>query len=122
LFQKQHPAELAGLRVLSLILLQGGFRTERERLCCKKHSKTDLLSPTIFEEPFSLALEEVMRDLADLMQRLMELQSGGRHRSPELLAEDERLMDGLQKRNLAEKSALTTRVGQATSGHTQFEV
>lgn len=63
-----------------------------------------------------------MRDLADLMQRLMELQSGGRHRSSELLAEDERLMDGLQKRNLAEKSALTTRVGQATSGHTQFEV
>ena len=63
-----------------------------------------------------------MRDLADLMQRLMELQSGGRHRSSELLAEDERLMDGLQKRNLAEKSALATRVGQATSGHTQFEV
>jgi hypothetical protein len=63
-----------------------------------------------------------MRDLADLMQRFIEIQSDERQRSPELLAEDERLMDGLQKRNLAEKSPPTTRVGQVTPEHTQFEV
>ena len=38
-----------------------------------------------------------MEDLAELMQRLLEIQSGGRQRSPELIAEDERLMDGLRK-------------------------
>jgi hypothetical protein len=37
-----------------------------------------------------------MQDLAELMQRLLEIQSGGRPRSPELIAEDEHLMDGLQ--------------------------
>ena len=44
-----------------------------------------------------------MENFAELMQRLLEIQSGGRQRSPELIAEDERLMDGLQKRNLAGK-------------------
>jgi len=42
-----------------------------------------------------------MENFAELMQRLLEIQSGGRQRSPELIAEDERLMDALQKRNLA---------------------
>jgi hypothetical protein len=41
-----------------------------------------------------------MVNFAELMQRLLEIQSGGRHRSPELVAEDERLIDGLQKRIL----------------------
>jgi len=54
-------------------------------------------------QPALPALEEVMEDLAELMQRLLEIQSGGRQRSPELIAEDERLMDGLQKRYLAGK-------------------
>ena len=44
-----------------------------------------------------------MEDFAELMQRLLEIQSGGRQRSPELVAEDERLMDRLQKRDLAGK-------------------
>jgi hypothetical protein len=44
--------------------------------------------------------EEVMENYADLMQRLLEIQSGER-RSPKLIAEDERLMQSLQKRNLA---------------------
>jgi hypothetical protein len=44
-----------------------------------------------------------MEDFAELMQRLLETQSGGRQRSPELLAEDERLMDALRKRDSAEK-------------------
>jgi hypothetical protein len=48
------------------------------------------------------ALEEVMENFAELMQRLLEIQSGGKQRSPELIAEDERLMEGL--RNLARKS------------------
>jgi hypothetical protein len=44
-----------------------------------------------------------MESFAELMQRLLELQSDGAQRSPELIAEDERLMDGLQRRNLAGK-------------------
>jgi hypothetical protein len=39
-----------------------------------------------------------MEDFAELMQRLLEVQSGGKQRSPKLIAEDERLIDGLQKR------------------------
>jgi hypothetical protein len=49
--------------------------------------------------PASPALEEAMENVADLMQRLLEIQSGGERRSPELIAEDERLIEGL--RNLA---------------------
>jgi hypothetical protein len=44
-----------------------------------------------------------MENFAELMQRLLEIQSGGRQRSPELIAEDKRLMDALQKRNPQEK-------------------
>jgi hypothetical protein len=58
------------------------------------------------------ALEEVMENFAELMQRLLEIQSGGRQRSPELIAEDERLMDGLQKRNLAGKPTQTVKLSQ----------
>jgi len=43
-----------------------------------------------------------MEYFADLMQRLLEIQSGER-RSPKLIAEDKRLMRRLQKRNLAGK-------------------
>jgi hypothetical protein len=53
--------------------------------------------------PARPALEEIMESFAELMQRLLELQSDGAQRSPELIAEDERLMDGLQRRNLAGK-------------------
>jgi hypothetical protein len=44
-----------------------------------------------------------MEDFSKLMQRLLEIQSGGRKRSPELIAEDDRLMDRLQKRTMAGK-------------------
>jgi hypothetical protein len=57
----------------------------------------------------SPAAEEVMENFADLMQRLLEIQSGGRERSPELIAEDERLMEGL--RSLAGKSAQRVKPG-----------
>ncbi len=45
-----------------------------------------------------------METYVELIQRLLAIQSGGRPRSPELVAEDERLMDGLQKRNLSVRS------------------
>jgi hypothetical protein len=45
-----------------------------------------------------------MENFAELMQRLLEIQSGGRQRSPELIAEDERLMDALRKRDPAGKN------------------
>jgi hypothetical protein len=55
-----------------------------------------------------------MENFVDLIQRLLELQSGGKEsggkeRSPELIAEDERLMEGL--RSLAGKSAQTVKPG-----------
>jgi hypothetical protein len=43
--------------------------------------------------------ELLMEDFAALMRRLVEIQSGGRERSPELIAEGERLMDGLWQEN-----------------------
>ena len=38
-----------------------------------------------------------METYVELIQRLLEIQTGGRPRSPELVEEDERLMDGLQR-------------------------
>ena len=49
-------------------------------------------------------LEVVMQRAAELILRLLEIQSGGRYRSPELIAEDERLMDDLQNRSFPETS------------------
>jgi hypothetical protein len=51
-------------------------------------------------------VEEVMEELAELMQRLLEIQSGGRKRSPELIVEDQQLMDGLHEKTLANKATL----------------
>jgi hypothetical protein len=39
-----------------------------------------------------------------LMQRLLEIQSGGREISPELMLEDERLMNSLQQETLVKSS------------------
>jgi len=44
-----------------------------------------------------------MEDLKHLIQRLFEIQSGERKRSPQLVAEDERLMDDLYKKICAEE-------------------
>jgi hypothetical protein len=52
-----------------------------------------------------------MDNFADLMQRLLEIQSGER-RSPKLIAEDERLMRGLQKRTLAGKPTEKLELGE----------
>jgi hypothetical protein len=53
-------------------------------------------------QPALPALEEVMEYFAELMQRLLEIQSGGTQRSAELITEDRRLMEDLQKRHLQE--------------------
>jgi hypothetical protein len=64
------------------------------------------LPPIIFANQPCQPCEEVMENFAELMQRLLEIQSGGRQRSPELIEEDARLMDRLQKRILAGKPTL----------------
>jgi hypothetical protein len=46
-----------------------------------------------------------MDGLTELMQRLLEINSCETQRSPELIAEDDRLMDGLQKKCSSTKSA-----------------
>jgi hypothetical protein len=53
-----------------------------------------------------------MENFAELMQRLLEIQGSGRQRSPKLIAEDERLMDRLQKRTLAGKRTETVMLSQ----------
>ena len=53
-----------------------------------------------------------MEDFGELIQRLLEIQSRGRERSAELIAEDERLMDGLQKRNLAGNPTQTVKLSR----------
>jgi hypothetical protein len=45
-----------------------------------------------------------MQRAAELILRLLEIQSGGRHRSPELIAEDEQLMNDLQNSSLSASS------------------
>jgi hypothetical protein len=52
----------------------------------------------------SQSREEVMENFAELIQRLLEIQGGGGQRSPEQIAEDERLIEYLQKRHLAGRS------------------
>jgi len=57
-----------------------------------------------------------METLAELMQRLLEIQSGGRKRSPKLVAEDERLMNDLQEKVTEKKPsqfAVTTKRAEA---------
>ena len=55
-----------------------------------------------------------MEDFGQLMRRLLEIQSGGRQSNPELIAEDERLMEGLQKRNVVARPAQTVKLSQAS--------
>jgi len=63
-----------------------------------------------------------MEDFAELMQRLLEIQSGGRPRSPKLLAEDERLMERLQKRNLRGKLPQPVENSQGILARTRFKI
>jgi hypothetical protein len=50
-----------------------------------------------------------MEYFAELMQRLLEIQSGGTQRSAELITEDSRLMEDLQKRHLQENPATNSK-------------
>jgi hypothetical protein len=61
-----------------------------------------------------------MEDFSELMQRLLEIQSGGRQRSPQPIEENERLMDGLQKRNLAGKPIQTVKLSQDSPERARF--
>jgi len=67
------------------------------------------------------ALEEVMENFAELVRRLLEIQSGGRQRSPELIAEDDRLMDALQKRNLVGNPTQTAKASEDGSEQVRFK-
>jgi len=58
-----------------------------------------------------------MENFAELMQRLLEIQSGGRQRSLALIAEDERLMNALQKKNLAGRSSQTAKATEGGPEH-----
>jgi len=57
----------------------------------------------VFNTWFAQPLEEVMENIGEFIQRLLEIQSGGRERSPDLIAEDERLVEYLRERHLAGK-------------------
>ena len=70
----------------------------------------------------SPALEEVMENFAELMQRLLEIQSGGRARRPEVVVEHERLMDRLQKRDLARRLPRPVEHTQDRSERTRLPV
>jgi len=63
-----------------------------------------------------------MENFAELMQRLLEIQSGGRPRSPKLIAEDQRLMDRLQKRNLAGRLPQPVKLSQDSPEMAKFKV
>jgi hypothetical protein len=62
-----------------------------------------------------------MEYLAELMQRLLGIQSGGRQRGPEVISEAERLMDGLQKRNLARKPPQPVKLSPGSPERTRFK-
>ena len=62
-----------------------------------------------------------MENFAELMQRLLEIQSGGRQRSPEAIAEDERLMDRLQRRILTAKPPQTVNLSQDSPQGTRLK-
>lgn len=62
-----------------------------------------------------------MEYFAELMQRLLEIQSGGRQRSPEVVAEDERLIDRLRKRDLAGKLPQPVQLSQNKSEPARFK-
>ena len=61
-----------------------------------------------------------MEEFTELMQRLLEIQSGGRQRSPQRIAEDERLMDGLQKRSFAATPMQTVRLRRDHAERVRF--
>jgi hypothetical protein len=66
-----------------------------------------------FARPRGNSNKEVMEDFAELMQRLLEIQSGGRQTNPKLVEEDRRLMDRVEKVTLAGKTLQTLKISQS---------
>jgi hypothetical protein len=64
---------------------------------------------------------ETMEDYADLMRRLLEIQSGER-RNPKLIAEDERLMRSLQERHLAGTPTQKLELSENSPAQERFKV
>ncbi len=62
-----------------------------------------------------------MENFAELMHRLLEIQSGGTQRSPQLIAEDQLLMDGLRKRTEEGKPVQTATPNQDSSERARFK-
>jgi hypothetical protein len=62
-----------------------------------------------------------MEDYAQLLQRLLEIQSGERKRSPELSLEDKRLMDRLQRRTQLGEPAQTVKPIPANPARARFK-
>jgi hypothetical protein len=62
-----------------------------------------------------------MENVTELIQRLLEIQSGGRQRSPKLIAEDAQLDDGLRKRSLTGKPTQTTKLSQDSLGRVSVD-
>jgi hypothetical protein len=62
-----------------------------------------------------------MEDYADLMRRLLEIQSGER-RNPKLIAEDERLMRSLQERHLAGTPTQKLELSENSPAQERFKV
>jgi hypothetical protein len=62
-----------------------------------------------------------MEDYAQLLQRLLEIQSGERKRSPELSLEDKRLMDRLQRRTQTAEPAETVKPSPGNPARARFK-
>jgi uncharacterized protein YaaN involved in tellurite resistance len=60
-----------------------------------KRTTSSPLSPDV--------IKETMENFAELMQRLLEIQSGGRQRTSKLITEADRLADHLEKRTSLEE-------------------
>jgi hypothetical protein len=65
-----------------------------------------------FAQPRENGKKEAMEDFAQLMQRLLEIQSGGRQRNPKLAEDDQRLTDRLEKRILPGKPPQSVKLSQ----------
>jgi hypothetical protein len=66
-------------------------------------------------------IQEVMEDFAQLMRRLLEIQSGGRAKSPKPIVEDERLIEYLQRRHLAGRPSQTVELSQDSPEGARFK-
>jgi hypothetical protein len=77
------------------ILSLGGSAMAMNKFCLNKETAS-------FAQPRENSKKESMENFAELMQSLLEIQSGGRQRTPERVGEDERLTDRPEKRILPE--------------------